>query len=186
MKALNYILQMMGFLCISDFFGKYHLLVGNIFVGSLTFGLFTGFIETHSGISILLWVFFAVGTLADLLVGLYANLIYLGGKFESDRFFRGIFKPFVMFTVIFLTNTFKRGLENSNIKPEFIEDMAVYMTATIHYSFFFFFGIFILLSIAENMAKMGIRPALSLVKILNMKIKKIEKFNDENDIDNAA
>ncbi|MGC5744375.1 phage holin family protein [Chryseobacterium sp. NFX27] len=186
MKTINYILKLMGFLNVSDFLGKYHPLFGGVFASSLTFGIITGFIETHSGISILLWIFFAAGTLFDLLVGLYTNLIYLKLKFESDRFFRGIFKPFVMFVVIFLTNTFKRGLENSHIKPELLEDLAVYMTATIHYSFVITIGVFILLSIAENMAKMDIRAAVTLTKILNMKIKKLEKFNDENDIDNAA
>lgn len=186
MKPINYILQLMGFLSVEDFFGKYHPLFGSIFASSLTLGIFSGFIETHSGISMLLWVFFAAGTVVDLLVGLYANLVYLDGKFESDRFFRGIFKPFVMFSVIFLTNTFKRGLETSAITPEWIKDMAVGTVATIHYSFVLTIGIFILLSIAENMAKMEIRAAVTLTKILNMKIKKIEKLNDENDINNAA
>ncbi|ASW72935.1 hypothetical protein IQ37_05295 [Chryseobacterium piperi] len=59
----------------------------------------------------LLWIFFAVATVFDLLAELYANLIFLNGKFKINRFFRVIFKPFVMFTVIFLTNTFKRGLK---------------------------------------------------------------------------
>lgn len=186
MKAINYLLQLMGFLDVGDFFGKYHPLFGSIFASSLTFGIFSGFIETHSGISVLLWIFFAAGTVFDLLVGLYANLIYLDGKFESDRFFRGIFKPFVMFTVIFLTNQFKRGLEASHIAPEWIKDMVVGTVATIHYSFVLTIGIFILLSIAENMAKMEIKAAVTLTKILNMKIKKIEKLNDESDITNAA
>lgn len=176
----------MGFLGVEDFFGKYHPLFGSIFASSLTLGIFSGFIETNSGISILLWVFFAAGTIIDLIVGLYANLIYLDGKFESDRFFRGIFKPFVMFSVIFLTNLFKRGLELSNITPEWIKDIAVGTVATIHYSFVLTIGIFILLSIAENMAKMEIRAAVTLTKILNMKIKKIEKLNDADNLNNAA
>ena len=64
--------------------------------------------------------------------------------------------------------------------------MTVGTVATIHYSFVLTIGIFILLSIAENMAKMEIRAAVTFTKILNMKIKKIEKLNDGNDLNNAA
>ncbi len=183
MQPIVYILKLMGFVSIPDFFGRYYPLLGTIFTGSLTFSIFSGFVETHSGISMLLWVFFACGTITDLLLGLYVNLVHLKQKFETDRFFRGIFKPFVMFGVIFLTNTFYRGLEESAVKPELIANFAFYVTATIHYSFVMTIGVFTLLSIAENMAKMEIPAAVTLVRILNMKIKKIENFN-ESDTDN--
>lgn len=168
----------MGFEGIPDFFGKYYPLLSSVFSLSLTFGAITGIIETHSGISILLWVFFVASTLFDLLFGTYVNTIYLKHQFDSTKFFRGIFKPFVMFVVIFLTNTFKKGLLQSNIEPEFLANTLVYVTATIHYSFVTTIGIFTLLSIAENAAKIGIPSAVTLVKILNMKIKKIESINE--------
>ena len=171
---------------VPDFFGKFYPLLGSVFSISLTFGMFSGLIETHSGISILLWVFFIGGTILDLLIGIYTNIFYLKNQFETDRFFRGIFKAFIMFLVVFLTNTFKRGIEDTNITPEILQNVAIYIIATIHYSFVLVIGVFILLSIAENMAKMGIRAAVILVNILNMKIKKIEKFNDETDINTAA
>lgn len=46
--------------------------------------------------------------------------------------------------------------------------MAVGTVPTIHYFFVLTIGIFILLSIAENMAKMKIKAAITLTKILNM------------------
>lgn len=174
------ILNTMGFTGIEDFFGNYYPFLGVIFASSLTAGAVTGAIEAHSGISILLWVFFAAATIFDLIFGTCVNLLYLNQKFESVKFFRGIFKPFVMFVVIFLTNTFKHGLVDSHISPEFLASTLIYVAATIHYSFVATIGIYTLLSIAENAAKIGISPAVTLVKILNVKIKKIENLNDQD------
>lgn len=175
------LLQIMGFDGIPDFFGKYYPLLSGVFSFSLTFGAVTGAIEAHSGISILLWVFFAASTIFDLCFGTYVNVGFLKQEFDSTKFFRGIFKPFVMFVVIFLTNTFKKGLLDSNIDPEFLETTLIYITATMHYSFVATIGVFTLLSIAENAAKYGIPTAVTLVKILNMKIKKIEELNEKTE-----
>ena len=171
----------MGFDGISDFFGKYYPLLSSVFSVSLTFGTITGAIEAYSGISIMLWVFFAAATFFDLVFGTWVNVIYLRQEFDSTKFFRGIFKPFVMFVVIFLTNTFKEGLESTDIEPEFLDKTLLYITATMHYSFIATIGIFTLLSIAENAAKIGIPSAVTLVKILNMKIKKIEDLNEKTE-----
>ncbi len=175
------LLHIMGFEGIPDFFGKYYPLLNSVFSISLTLGAITGFIETHSGISILLWVFFAASTIFDLAFGTYVNVIFLNHEFDSTKFFRGIFKPFVMFVVIFLTNTFKQGLLSSNIEPDFLNTTLVYIAATIHYSFVMVIGIFTILSIAENGAKIGIPACVTLVKILNMKIKKIEDINEKTE-----
>ncbi len=175
------LLQIMGFEGIPDFFGKYYPLLSGVFSFSLAFGAVTGAIEAHSGISILLWVFFAASTIFDLGFGTYVNVGYLRQEFDSTKFFRGLFKAFVMFSVIFLTNTFKKGLLASNIEPEFLESTLVYITATMHYSFVATIGFFILLSINENGAKYDIKACVTLVKILNMKIKKIEDLNEKTE-----
>lgn len=175
------LLHTMGFDGIPDFFGKYYHLLWSVFSVSLTFGSITGAIETHSGISILLWVFFAAATIFDFTFGTYVNVGYLKQDFDSTKFFRGIFKPFVMFVIIFLTNTFKDGLETSDIEPEFLDSTLRYITATMHYSFVATIGVFTLLSIAENGAKIGIPACVTLVRILNMKIKKIEDLNEKTE-----
>jgi len=175
------LLQIMGFDGIPDFFGKYYPLLSGVFSFSLTFGAVTGAIEAHSGISFILWVFFAASTIFDLGFGTYVNVVFLKQEFDSTKFFRGFFKAFVMFAIIFLTNTFKKGLVESNIEPEFLETTLIYITATMHYSFVSAIGFFILLSINENGAKYNIPACVSLVKILNMKIKKIEELNEKTE-----
>ena len=86
------LLQIMGFEGIPDFFGKYYPLLSGVFSFSLTFGAVTGAIEAHSGISILLWVFFAASTIFDFGFGTYVNVGFLKQEFDSTKFFRGIFK----------------------------------------------------------------------------------------------
>lgn len=184
MKLINYILELAGFENINDFLGTYHVLFPSILGISISFGAGVGFLETYSGVSFLLWVFMIAGTIADLIFGVYANLYYLHHEFETKKFMRGVFKAFILFAVIFITNIFKMGIENSAIKPEFLKEPFIYLTATIHYSFVLLIGIYILLSIAENLAKMEIPVAISLTKILKVKIKKIENLekDEENNI----
>lgn len=184
MKLATYLLQLMGFDGVPDFFGKYYPLTSFILQLSIPLGMVSAFIENHSGISMFLWLFFIAGTMIDLGVGLYTNVVFLKQDFETDRFFRGILKPFVMCMVIFLTNYFKIGIERTPITPELIKTTAVFTASSIHYSFTIIIGLFILLSIAENMAKLGWGPAVTLTKILNMKIKKIEDLNETDSTTN--
>ena len=79
--------------------------------------------------------------------------------------------------LIFLTNTFKVGIYTSAIYPEYLKEIAIYATSTIHYTSVLLIGIYILL-VAENGAKIGIPFCVSLVRLLKVKIKKFE--NDEN------
>ncbi|MPS66831.1 phage holin family protein [Chryseobacterium sp.] len=185
MKVINYILELAGFDNINDFLGTYHVLFPSILSISISFGATVGFLETYSGISLLLWVFMIGGTVADLLIGVYANLYYLKQEFDTTKFTRGLFKGFILFVIIFITNTFKMGIEDSAIKPEILKDPIIYITATIHYVFVTLIGLYILLSLAENLAKMQISVAVSLTKILKVKIKKIENLN-ENESDTTT
>lgn len=177
MKIINYILHLAGFENANDFLGSYHYHFANIFTISITIGSLIGFVETYSGVSFLLWIFMILGTVADLIIGVIANLFYLNHPFETKKFMRGIFKAFVLFVIIFITNLLKIGIEYSKISPEAIKTIFTYITATIHYSFVLLIGLYILLSIVENLAKMKIRVAISLASILKMKIKSIENFN---------
>lgn len=185
MKAITYILELVGFDSVNDFLGTYHPLFASIFAISITFGGIVGFFELYSGISFLLWIFMIVGTIGDLTFGVIANLFYLNQEFESKKFIRGIFKAFVLFAVIFITNIFKLGIEHSAIKPEILKDPFIYIIATIHYSFVLLIGIYILLSIAENLAKMEIPVAISLTKILKVKIKRIENLERDEENNNS-
>lgn len=183
MKTITYILKLAGFQDTHDFWGTYYPLFASVATISISIGSVVGFFELYSGLSIMMWVFMVLGVIVDLAFGIIANLYYLNQKFDTTRFIRGIFKASVLFVVIFLTNIFKLGIEGSNIKPEILKDPFIYITATIHYSFVLLLGIYVLLSIAENMAKMEIAVAISLTKMLKVKIKKIENItNDENDI----
>lgn len=185
MKIINYILELAGFHGVNDFLGTFYPLFSTVFAFSISLGSIIGFFELYSGLSIMLWCFFIMGTIADLVFGVIANLVFEKQEFETTKFMRGVFKAFVLFVVIFLTNMFKLGIENSEVKPEILKDLLIYTTATIHYSFVSLIGLYILLSIAENLAKMKIGVAVSLMKVLKVRIKKIENLkDDETDINN--
>lgn len=168
------ILEIVGFKDLQDVFGTFYTLLPSIATLSLISSSILGFIETYSGISIILWVFFAFAAFLDLIVGFYANIVYLKRPYESTKMFRGILKAFILFAIIFLTNTFKLGVETSVINPEIIKDGAVYATASLHYFSVILIGLYVLLGIAENGAKLEIRFFETMVKILNVKIKNIE------------
>jgi len=168
----------MGFDGFKDFLGTFHPYFNKILVISVYFGGFVGFIETFTGISFMLWIFFTAAAIFDLGLGVYANVFYLKKPYDSHRMFRGVFKAFVLMVLIFLTNTFKVGIERSVISPEYMKTTSIYIVATIHYSVVLLIGLYVLLGIAENGAKIKIRFCESLVRILNMRINKIE------DIDN--
>ncbi|QQV91593.1 holin [Winogradskyella phage Peternella_1] len=175
MNKLNYILQAAGFDSLQDLLGVFAPYFPKILIASIYMGGSIGFVETYTGISVMLWVFITAASIFDLGLGLYANVSYLGQPYESKKMFRGIFKAFVLMVLIFLTNTFKVGVEDSNIYPEYLQSMAVYATATIHYTSVLLIGIYILLGVAENGAKIEIPFCVSLVRLLKIKIKKLEE-----------
>ena len=51
-----------------------------------------GFIETYTGISLMLWLFITAASIFDLGLGLYANVVYLGNPYESKKMFRGFLR----------------------------------------------------------------------------------------------
>jgi len=178
MSRLNYILQAAGFENLQDMLGIFSPYFPKILVLSIYMGSSIGIIETYTGISLMLWLFITAASIFDLGLGLYANVVYMGNPYESKKMFRGIFKAFVLMTLIFLTNTFKVGIDTSAIYPEYLKTMAIYATSTIHYTSVLLIGIYILLGVAENGAKIEIPFCVSLVRLLKIKIKKLE--NDEN------
>ena len=141
---------------------------------SISFGSLVGFIETWTGISIYLWLFLTLGSIFDIAFGIYANIIVLQNEFKTDKFFRGIFKSFVVLFIIFITNTLNMGVHDSQINPELLRVPFEYISATIHYSFIMLICIYLLSGISENGAKIDIPVFNSLSKILKIKIKKIE------------
>ena len=174
MKTINYILSLAGFSDINDYFGTYAILIKPLFLVSITSASLVGFIETYSGISFMLWVFLALGTIFDLAIGWYTNVYYLNTHFETKKFFRGILKSFITLSFIFLTNSLKVGVTSTEIHPEFLESAIIFISALIHYTIVFLIGLYLLLGIAENCAKMGIPVAKSIVKILKMRINSVE------------
>lgn len=176
MKTLNYIFSLAGFNDINDYLGTYSMLVKPLFYFSVSSASLVGFIETYSGISFMLWVFLALGTIFDLAIGWYTNVYYLNTHFETRKFFRGILKSFITLSFIFLTNSLKVGVTSSEIHPEFLETTIIFISALIHYTIVFLIGLYLLLGIAENCAKMGIPVAKSIVKILKMKINSVEEI----------
>lgn len=179
MKPFAYILNAMDFENFNDLLGTYYAFFPSLLTISLYVGIFGGFVETYFGISFMLWLFIAAASFFDIILGLYANVVYLGNDLETKRMFRGFFKALVIMIIIFLTNTFKEGVNQSDISPEILGSISNVISSTLHYSSVILTGLYILLGIAENGAKIEIPFCVSLIKILKMKIDKIEKTNEE-------
>lgn len=179
---MKYLLQALGFSDFNDLLGTFYFLFPKLLSFSLYTSAIVGFIEAYTGISFMFWLFMLLASIFDLALGFYANVIVLKNPVESAKAFRGIVKMFILMTIVFLTNTFKVGVETSIITPKVIHDFAIYAVDTIHYTSVLLIGLYILLGIAENGAKVEIAFCVSLVKILKMRINNIEnKNNDEPD-----
>lgn len=172
------IIKILGFKDLPEAFGTFYPLLPSITTISVVISSMLAFIELYSGISILFWVFFVAASLFDLGLGCYANIIFLKQPYESDKMIKGIVKSFILFVIIFITNTLKLGVETSNIVPQILKDASIYSMASIHYSFVIIIGMFILMGISENGEKIGIQACASINKILRMKIKKIENNHE--------
>lgn len=183
MKTVDNFLDMMGFNNFQDFLGigLNSKLVGLI---AISFGSIGGFIETWTGISMYLWLFLTLASIFDIAFGIYANIVVLKKQFESKRFFRGIFKSFVVLFIIVITNTLNLGVKDSNINPELLKTGFEYMAATIHYSFVMLIALYLLTGISENGAKIDIPVFKSLSKILKMRISKVESIGGGEDEEN--
>lgn len=174
MKLLTYILNASGFETLSDYLGTFAPFFNAIAVFSASVGIFGGFVETYLGISFILWLFIIAGAFFDLILGMYANVVYLKQELDLEKFFRGVFKILVVMVVIFLTNNFNQGIQQSKIEPEAVGVVFRAMTSTFHYTSVMIIGIYTLLGIAENGAKIDMPFCVSLVRILKLKIKKLE------------
>ena len=176
MKIINQILSLAGFIDAKDYLGTFASLIKPLFFMSITSASIVGFVETYSGISFMLWVFLVVGSLFDLFLGWYTNVYYLNHHFETQKFFRGVMKSFVTVSFIFLTNFLKIGVFDSNINIEWYKATLIFITSVIHYTVVFLIGLYLLLGVAENLAKMNIPVAKSVVKILKMRINSFEEI----------
>lgn len=174
MKPLTYILNAMDFRNFNDLLGTFYAFFPKVLNISLAVGIFGGFIESYFGISFMLWLFIVAAAFFDIILGIYANVVYLGNDLDTKRMFRGFFKSFVIMVIIFLTNTFNEGVNQSNISPELLNSIANVISSTLHYSSVILIGLYLLLGIAENGAKIEIPFCVSLIKILKMRIDKIE------------
>lgn len=173
MKTTNTFLDMMGFHGFQDFLG-FNINPKMLGLLTISFGSLGGMIETWTGISMYLWLFLTLGSIFDICFGIYANIIVLGNEFESKRFFRGIFKSFVVLFIIVITNMLNLGVKDSDINPEALKTVFEYLAASIHYSFVMLIALYLLTGISENGAKIEIPVFKSLSKILKIRISKVE------------
>lgn len=176
MKNINYILSLAGFTDVNDYLGTFSNFLKPLFIMAFSVASVVGFIETYSGISFMLWVFLALGTIFDLLIGWFTNVYFLDQPFETKKFFRGILKSFITLSFIFLTNSLKVGVLDSEISIDFYKTTLVFISSIIHYTVVFLIGLYLLLGVAENGAKMKIPVAESIVKVLKMRINYMEEI----------
>ena len=169
----------MGFENLQDFTGVSANVSKGVASSSLVIGASVAtifsFIEEYSGLAIIFWLFLLIGAFADIFIGWLVNVFWLKHPFESKKFYRGIFKAFIVYIWIFLTYGFVLGFKNSDIEIDIIKTVGVYTTSTLHYSIIMLIGFYLLLGISENMAKLKIPLFISITKIFKMKINKIEE-----------
>lgn len=178
MKVVNNFLDMMGFENTQDFLG---ISLNPKILGlvSISFGTIAGLVEAWTGISMYLWMFLTLASIFDILFGVYANVMVLRNDFVSKRFFRGVFKSFVVLFIIIITNSLNLGVKHSNINPDFLKVTFEYMAATIHYSFVMLISLYLLTGISENGAKVGIPVFESVTRMLKIKINRVEKMGEQ-------
>lgn len=179
MKKINRFLDMMGFDNYQDLIGiattpKPIATTIVLFLGGLG-----GLIETWTGISLYFWLFLTLSSIFDIAFGVYANVVILKAPFESRKFFRGIFKSYIVLFIILITNSLDLGVRHSNIQPEYLKTTFQYMASTIHYSFVMLISLYLLIGISENGAKINMPIFKSLTKILKIRINKVENIGDE-------
>lgn len=182
MRTINQFLNLAGFKDASDYLGTFSSFVKPIALASFSIAGIVGFIETYSGISFLLWVFLVVGSFFDLFLGWYTNVFFLKQDFETSKFFRGIMKSFVTVSFIFLTNLLKIGILDSEVSIEWYKATIIFIASVIHYTSVFLIGMYLLLGVAENLAKLDVAPAKSFVKILKMRINYVEEIGSNKKI----
>lgn len=153
------------------------------FVGLFSIGLGTigSLVELWTGISLYLWLFLTMASIFDIAFGVYANVVVLNQLFNSKRFFRGVFKSFIVLFIIVITNNLNLGVRYSKIEPEFLRVFFEGVVGTIHYSFVMLISLYLLTGISENGDKIQIPVFQSLTRMLKMKIRKVERFGDDLD-----
>lgn len=168
---------MMGFESTQDFLGKSFdpKVVGIV---SITFGSLGIFVEQWTGISVFFWMFLTLASIFDVMFGVFTNVTILRQPFETHKFFRGIFKAFVVLFIIVITNTLHMGVVATNITPEFVKTTFVHTSSVIHYSFVMLISLYLLVGIAENGAKLEIPVFKSVTRMLRVKIKRVENMSD--------
>lgn len=178
MKLINNFLDLMGFQSTTDLLGV-SLQVKPLIIPLISLGAVTSFIENFTGIHVYLWMFLTIASAFDILFGYITNVFFLKEGFVTRKFFRGVFKSFVVLSLILLTNTLKKGVELSDIQPEVLKTVADYVTSSMHYTFVLIIALYLLFGIVENGAKMEIPVFKSLSRILRIKIAKIEEVATE-------
>ena len=173
---------MTAFLKLMNFTDIYDLAIFSVFTKNMlayatVFGIGVNLIpsiEWLTGLNIMFVIFIIAGSLVDILLGVYSNVIYKKGHFESSKFFRGIVKMFIVFSMVVLLNTLVLGVHNTEFMIPAIGTGFEYAVTTIQYGVLFLISLVILLGIAENGAKMEIPVFKSIARFIRMKIKKVE------------
>lgn len=176
----KYLNNIVGFDNLSDVIGyNAALLSKQVVLLSISFSWVFAILESLLGINSNVVYLFVVGNLFDLVFGLCVNVFYLKASFSTSKGFRGLFKLFIAFFLVYLTNNLRLSFVDISPDHQMLNTTINYITSTIHYFIVLLIGLYTILGIVENAAKLELDIFVKLAKILRMKIKGIEdKFTE--------
>lgn len=135
-------------------------------------GLASGFVnvvEGATGLKFIFVLFFLIGSIFDIGLGVYTNVIYFGKEFSSSKFFKGIVKMFIVFVVIILLNLLVQGLAVES--PGVVDSVLIFFTAAVRGIIIMILALVILIGIVENADKMEMKGFGTLAVFLRLRVK---------------
>jgi hypothetical protein len=139
-----------------------------IFVTSVSLTALGEIIREIIGFTPMVYVSFIVLLLVEVVTGIRASLLE-GEKINSKRFGRFILKTFVYTIMLGITNVF--GSQ--------IEGFTSYIYNTIHMLIFDYITLQLIISVFENLSRMGYQESSSVFNGIHKVISKYIKLNDK-------
>lgn len=164
-----------GFADLTDLFGvNFLMLLKPLTILAVSVGSVLGLMEVVTGMNANFLLIFIFGNMIDIVYGTYVNSSYLQQGFNTTKFFRGLFKVTILFTLIMLTNQLRQGFTGIPPEQDLLYATINYITASLHYFVMLMVGMYTLLGITENGAKHEIDIFVKLASLFKLKIKKVE------------
>lgn len=180
---LDYMVQTFGFSSVKQFIKDTFPMTGLKIIIPLSF--ICALAKLIFGTPLEYLIFIVLGIAVEVGMGAYAAVVIKGESFNSRKFGRFAVKIVVFLATILITNLLRVSFLKLDIQSEPLRIFINYTLDTLFCFSLLLIGLYLVLSIAENGAKMKISFFVSLAKILKININKVEDLakgsnNDTN------